>query len=98
MIGPQQLHRMAEAHALGAHHPLDHVAAFAACALAVPHVFRRVDVQAGIAVVVEGAQPDQLLAAAREFDPPRLGQPLDRYLPLQPLDHRVRDSRHFALR
>jgi hypothetical protein len=64
MIALQQLQRMMEAHPLGPHHPQDHVAALAASAFAAPDIFGRVDIQAGIVVVVERAQTDQLLAAA----------------------------------
>jgi len=87
MISLQQLQRMMEAHALGPHHPQDYVAAFAASALATPHIFRRIDVQAGASVVVERAQADQFLAAANQLDSPRLGQPLDGHFPLDPLLH-----------
>src|SRR5580692_9601763 len=78
---------MMEAHALGPHHPEDYVAALAAGPLATPHILRRIDVQTGVPVVVERAQADQLLAAANQLDSPRLGQPLDRHLALDPLFH-----------
>ncbi len=87
MISLQQLQRMMEAHAFGPHHPQDYVAAFAASALATPHIFRRIDVQTGVPVVVERAQADQLLAAANQLDAPSLGKPLDGYFPLDPLLH-----------
>ena len=90
----QQLQRMMEAHPLGPHHPQKNVAALAASALATPHILYRVDVQARVPVVVERAQPDKLLAAARQFDPPRLGQPLDRHLALEPLFHLGRNVGH----
>jgi hypothetical protein len=77
-------------------HPSDHVAALAARPFAVPHIRHRIDVQAGIAVVVEGAQANQLLAAAMQLDPPRLGQPLDRHLPFQPFLLRVVSACHRA--
>ena len=81
-------------HPLGPRYPADHVATLATRPFAVPYIFHRVDVQAGIPVVVERAQADQFLAAAMQFDPPRLGQPLDRHLPLQPLLLRVVSACH----
>jgi hypothetical protein len=73
MISSQQLQRMTEADALGTLHPLDNVSTFATCALAVPLVFHRVDVQAGIGVLVKGAEADQLFAAAPQLNASGLG-------------------------
>jgi hypothetical protein len=81
----QQFQGVRKTDALGSHHPLDHVAAFPARALAVPDVFRQIDVEAGVGVFVEGAQTDQFLAAAPQLDALRLRQPLDRDFPLDPL-------------
>jgi hypothetical protein len=58
IVAFQQLQRVAEADAFGPLHPLDHVAAFAAGALAAPNIFHRVDVEARLGVFVERAQPD----------------------------------------
>jgi hypothetical protein len=74
-----------EADAFGAHHPLDHVAAFPARAFAVPHVLYRIDVQAGIFIFVEGTQADEFFAAALQFDSAGFRQPLDGDFALQPL-------------
>ena len=96
MVTLQHLQRMMEAHALGPHHPKKHVAAFPASALATPNILRRVDIQAGAVVVVERTEADQLLAAAPEFDPPRLRQPLHGNLPLDPLFHVLGNIGHFV--
>ena len=58
---PQQLHRVAEAHALALHHPVDRPAADPA-AEAVPQVLRRRHDQRGRVVLVERAAADQVLA------------------------------------
>ena len=60
----EHFHGVIEAHAFGAHHPQDHVAAFAAGTLAVPDVLQRIDVETGIGVFVEGTEADEFLAAA----------------------------------
>jgi hypothetical protein len=62
VVALQHLHRVIEAHALGTHHPQDHVATFTAGALAVPDVFYRIDVETGIGVFAEGAEADQFLS------------------------------------
>ena len=49
----------------------------------------------GVAVVVERAQAQQVRPVPVQLDAPRLGQPLHRYLPFQPFDLVLRDSRHF---
>lgn len=64
---------MAEGDALGPHHPVDHRAPGLADAEAVPEVLPGRDHQARLAVVVEGAQAEQVRAVALEPDPPRLG-------------------------
>ena len=96
MVPLQQLQRVMEAHPLGPHHPQKHVAALPASALATPDILRRIDIQARIPVVMERAQPDKLLAAANQLDPPRLRQPLDGNLPLDPLLHVLGNIGHFV--
>ncbi len=81
----EQFHGVRKADAFGPHHPQNHVASFAARALAVPNVFHRVDVEARARVSVEGAKADQFLAAAPQLDAPRLGESLDGDFPLDPL-------------
>jgi hypothetical protein len=48
-------------------------------------------------IVMEGAQADQICSMARELDPSRFRQPLDRHLQLQPLDLSFRNPCHSAL-
>ena len=74
----QQLHRVAEAHALGFHHPVDRPAADLA-AIAVPQVLPRRHDQRGFPVVVEWAATVQVLAHRPQGHPRGLHQPLDRY-------------------
>ena len=78
MIGSQQLDGMAEAHALGPHHPLDHVAAFIARAQTVPQILRRSDNQRRRPVVMKRALAQQVGTVPRQLDSPRLRQPLHR--------------------
>ena len=85
---------MTEADAVGPHHPVDGRPARVARAQAVPEVFRRRDDERRVAVVVERAQPQQVRTVPVQLDAPRLGQPLHRDLPFQPLDLVLRDSRH----
>ena len=93
-IGPQELDGVAEGDALGAHHPVDHGASRLAGAEAVPEILARRDHETRLAVVVEGAEPEEVGAVALEPDPARLGQALERDLALQSLDLRCRDARH----
>jgi hypothetical protein len=44
---------------------------------------------------VERAEAQQVGTVPVQLDAPRLGQPLNRDLPFQPLDLILRDSRHF---
>ena len=76
MVCSQQLDRMAEADAIGTHHPLDHISARVAGSQAVPEILCRRDNQRGRPVVVERALADQVRTLPRQLDPPRLGQPL----------------------
>jgi hypothetical protein len=78
MVGSKQLHRMAETHTLGPHHPLDHVAARVAGAQAVPEIFSRSDNQRRRPVVMEGALAQKVGSVPRQLHAPRLGQPLHR--------------------
>ena len=50
----------------------------------------------GVRSLWKGHLPDQVRTVPRQLDPSRLGQPLHRDLPFQPLDLVLRDSRHFA--
>src|ERR1035441_2542364 len=86
MVGPQQLDGMAEADAIGPHHPVDGRPARVAGPETVPEVLRRSDDQRWRPVVVEGALTQKVGSMPGQLDPSRLGQPLNRYLPFQPLD------------
>src|SRR6266568_5170487 len=95
MVLSQQLDRMAEADAVRFHHPVDSRSAHVARAQTVPEILRRSDDKRRVAVVVERAQTQQVRPVPVQLDAPRLGQPLNRYLPLQPFDLMLRDSSHF---
>ena len=60
MLGSQQLDRVAEAHALRLHHPIDGRAADIAFAHAAPEIGFRRDDQRGRMVVVKRAPPHQV--------------------------------------
>ncbi len=62
---------MAEADLVGVHDPLDHVAAATACSQAVPDVLLAIDDQGRARIVMDRAEPDQLLPARTwlEFRP-----------------------------
>jgi len=95
MVLSEKLDGMAEAHAVGLHYPVDHRPALVAGSKAVPEILRRSDDQRRAAVVVEGAEAQQVGTVPVQLDAPRLGQPLHRYLPFQPFDLGFWDSRHF---
>jgi hypothetical protein len=44
---------------------------------------------------MERAEAQQVRTVPVQLDAPRLRQPLYRYLPFQPFDFIIRDSRHF---
>ncbi len=85
---------MAEADALGVHHPGDYVTALVAGPEAVPEILLRADHQARLMVVVKRAQPEQVRAVALEFDAARFCQALQRDLLFQPFDHFTGDAGH----
>ena len=96
LVGAEQLDGVADAHPLGAHHPVDGRTADLAGAHAVPESLRGGDDEGGGVVLVEGTAPDQVLPGPLEGDPGshhQLGQ-VD--LILQPLDHLVGDTGHGA--
>jgi hypothetical protein len=62
----------------------------------VPDVFHRIDIEARVGVLVEGTEADQFLAAAMQFDAPRLRQPFDRDFPLDALQQLIRESGHLC--
>ena len=88
---------MSEAHGFRFHHPVDDRAALLAGAEAVPEVLPRGDHERRLVIVVERTETEEVLAVASEFDPPRLGEPLDRDFPFQPLELVCWDSRQIGL-
>jgi hypothetical protein len=94
VVGPEDLHRVPEAHAFGRHHPVHHRAALATGAEAVPEVLLRRDDQRRILVVVKRTQTNKVVAMRLELHPTRLRQPPHRNLPLQPLEFVLRDPSH----
>lgn len=68
---------MAEAHALGPHHEVDHRAARLAGAETVPEILRRCYHERRLVVVVEGAEAKEVPAVRLEHHAARLGEPLD---------------------
>lgn len=72
MVIAQQLDRMAEAHPLGFHHPVDHRATFTASTQAVPQVRRRAHHEAGGFIIVERAVADIVLAVSLQNNPAAL--------------------------
>jgi hypothetical protein len=94
MIGQEQFDRMPEADALRLHDPLDDVAALLAGPQAVPHVLIRRDDERRRMIVVEGAQPQQVLAVPLQLDASRLDQPFERHFLFEPLDYRIGNARH----
>jgi hypothetical protein len=90
----QPLDRMAEAHPLFPHHPIHHAAAGAARAQAVPEVLLRRDHQRGLAVVVEGAQAQEVRAVTTQHHAALLDQRRQVRLALDALDLFVGDAGH----
>jgi hypothetical protein len=86
-----------EAHGLGAHHPVDHRAAGVAGAEAVPEALRGSDDERAGAVLVEGAEPDEVPPGAAQLDAGAAHQLAEVHLFFQPLDLLVRDAGHGCL-
>src|SRR6266545_7840395 len=85
---------MAERDALDLHHPI-HRRALGAAAEAVEDVTSRIDRERRILVrPVEGTAATQVLTELPQLDPPRLRQPLERHLRLDPLQLLRSDPRH----
>jgi hypothetical protein len=91
---PEELHRVAEAHALGAHHPVDHAPAGLTRPEAVPEVLARRHHEARALVVVEGAAADEIGTMPPELDARRLHQRHEVRLALEPLQLRLGDPGH----
>ena len=92
LTGAKKLERVADAHPLGAHHPVDRAPADLAGAHAVPESLGRGHHERGAVVLVERTAPDEVPARLLERDPAshhELGQ-VDLFL--QPLDHLVWDA------
>ena len=85
---------MPEADTLGLHHPVDHRAAALAGPQAVPQVLVRADHQAGLMVVVEGTQSDQICPVALELNTTAFRQALEGDVLLQAGQLIVRDLHH----
>ena len=91
---PQHLGRMAEAHPLRAHHPVDHRAARLTRPQAVPEVFPRRHHEARPLVVVKRTPADQVRAVPPKLHARPLHQRHQVRLALDPLDLAVRKTRH----
>jgi transcriptional regulator with XRE-family HTH domain len=96
-VGLEQLHGMAERHAARLHDPVDRPATDLA-AEAVPQVLARTHHQARLAVIVEGAATQPVLARLLELDARGLDQALHAHLVFQPLQLGLRNTRHATLR
>ena len=94
LAGAQQLERVAEAHPLGLHHPVDGTAPGLAGPHAVPETLGRGDHERGGVVVVERAAAHKVPAGPLE-EHPRTGDQFGQVdLFFQPLHHLVGDAGH----
>jgi hypothetical protein len=90
----QQLDGVAEAHALGAHDPVDRRPASLAGPQAVPKVLPRAHDKRGLPVVVERAAAHQVRPGLSQLDPRSRDEGTQGDLCLQPLDLLVSNAGH----
>ena len=94
MLGDQAVDRFPKREPAARHAPVKDGAS-AVTAEAVPAAFGRVDAETRLAVaLVEGAEPDPLLAPRHQLDPRGLDHRLQVDLPLEALQHVVGDAGH----